>query len=86
MSSNTIEILGYVAGTISSIVFLPQVIRTYKTKTAKDVSLNMFLLATLSVVLWLAYGILTNNGPVIYTNSAVLLLSLTMLWLKLKYK
>ena len=73
------------AGTISAIVFLPQVIKTYRSKTAKDVSLWMFSLASVSVILWLIYGIWIKNGPVIYTNSCVLLLSLVMLYLKLKY-
>ena len=50
-----IEILGYIAGTMSSLVFLPQVIKTWKTKSANDISLVMFLFATASVVLWLVY-------------------------------
>jgi MtN3 and saliva related transmembrane protein len=83
---NAIEILGYTAGTISALVFLPQVIKTWKSKSTKDISLIMFLFATLSVVLWLIYGILIKNGSVIYTNSCVLALSLVMLYLKLKYK
>ena len=79
------NVLGMVAGTISAIVFLPQVIKTYRSKTAKDISVWMFSLATISVILWLVYGILIRNGPVIYTNSCVLLLSLIMLYFKLKY-
>ncbi|MDE3248395.1 MAG: SemiSWEET transporter [Bacteroidota bacterium] len=81
-----IEILGYVAGTITSLVFLPQVIKTWKTKSAGDVSLVMFLFATASVVLWLIYGIIIQNGSIIYTNGTVLVLSLIMLYFKLKYK
>ena len=80
-----VDVLGMIAGTISAVVFLPQVIKTYRSKTAKDVSVWMFSLATVSVILWLVYGILIKNGPVIYTNSCVLLLSLIMLYLKLKY-
>jgi len=81
-----IELLGYAAGTISSLVFLPQVIKTWKSKSAKDISLLMFTLATLSVVMWLVYGILIKNGAVIYTNSVVLLLSLIMMYFKIRYK
>jgi MtN3 and saliva related transmembrane protein len=83
---NGIELLGYVAGTISSLTFLPQVIKTWKSKSAKDISIWMFTFATLSVIMWLVYGILTNNGPVIYTNAAVLVLSLTMVYFKIRYK
>jgi MtN3 and saliva related transmembrane protein len=77
------EVLGMVAGTISSITFLPQVIKTWKTKTAKDISLWMFLLVTGSVILWLVYGILLKSTPIIYTNSMVLIMSVIMLYFKL---
>jgi MtN3 and saliva related transmembrane protein len=82
----TIEILGYTAGTISMLVFLPQVIKTWRTKSTKDISLLMFLFATSSVILWLIYGILIRNGSIIYTNSTILVLSSVMIYLKLKYK
>ncbi len=78
-----IEILGMVAGTLSSITFLPQVIKTWQTKSTKDISLWMFLLVTSSVVLWLVYGIIKESIPIIYTNSMVLVMSLIMLYFKL---
>ncbi len=80
-----VDMLGMLAGTMSSLVFLPQVIKTWRSKSAKDISLLMFSFATISVILWLAYGIMIKNGPVIYTNSCVLILSVVMLYLKLKY-
>jgi MtN3 and saliva related transmembrane protein len=83
---DTVKILGYVAGTVSTLVFIPQVIKTWKTKSTKDISLLMFLFATLSVILWLAYGILIKDGSIIYTNSTILILSCIMLYLKFKYK
>jgi MtN3 and saliva related transmembrane protein len=82
---NNIDMLGMLAGTISAIVFLPQVVKTYRSKSAKDISVWMFSFATISVILWLIYGILIKNGPVIYTNTCVLILSVIMLILKLKY-
>lgn len=84
---DSIEILGMTAGTLSSITFLPQVIKTWQTKSAKDISLWMFLIATSSVILWLVYGIIINRISIIYTNSMVLLMSLIMLYFKLiKFK
>ena len=80
-----IDTLGMIAGTISAITFLPQVIKTWKSKSAKDISVLMFSFATISVILWLIYGILINNWPVIYTNSCVLILSLIMVYFKLKF-
>jgi MtN3 and saliva related transmembrane protein len=80
-----IEILGLIAGTISSITFLPQVIKIWQTKSAKDLSIPMLLLLVLGVSMWLAYGIIIKNTPVIYTNSMVLFMSFIMLFFKFKY-
>jgi len=83
---NSIQILGMAAGSISAITFLPQVIKTWKTKSAGDISLLMFAFATISVIMWLIYGIKKNDIPIIYTNSLVLLCSLTMLYFKFRFK
>ncbi|MDQ3683127.1 MAG: SemiSWEET transporter [Bacteroidota bacterium] len=82
---NAIEILGMSAGLISSITFLPQVIKTWQSKSAKDVSLLMFTFATVSVIMWLIYGILITNNPIIFTNATILIFSLIMLYFKFKY-
>ncbi len=81
-----IEILGLVAGTITSITFLPQVVKIWQTKSAKDLSLMMLLLLMLGVVLWLIYGLVVMSAAIIYTNSMVLGMSLIMLYFKLKFK
>ena len=81
-----IKILGLAAGTITSITFLPQVIRIYKTKSAKDLSLNMLGLLILGVSMWLAYGIILKDVAIIYTNSMVLTMSLVMLYFKFRFK
>ncbi len=81
-----IEILGLVAGTITSITFLPQVIKIWQTKSAKDLSLMMLLLLMLGVVLWLIYGLVVMSAAIIYTNSMVLAMSLIMLYFKLRFK
>lgn len=80
-----IDLLGITAGCISSITFLPQVIKTWKTKSAADVSLLMFTFATISVIMWLVYGIILLNIPIIFTNSMVLLFSLIMLYFKFRF-
>jgi MtN3 and saliva related transmembrane protein len=81
-----IEILGLVAGTITSITFLPQVVKIWQTKSAKDLSLMMLLLLMLGVVLWLIYGLVVMSAAIIYTNSMVLAMSLIMLYFKLRFK
>ena len=82
----SIEILGLVAGTITSVTFLPQVVKIWKTKSAKDLSLMMLLLLMLGVILWLIYGLVIMSAAIIYTNSMVLAMSLIMLYFKLKFK
>lgn len=79
------QILGYTAGAITSLTFLPQVIKTWKEKSAKDVSLLMFIVAASNEVLWIVYGILQNDWVIILTNVCVLAMSLVMIFLKLRY-
>ncbi|MBK8521791.1 MAG: SemiSWEET transporter [Ferruginibacter sp.] len=81
-----IQILGLLAGTITSITFLPQVIHIWKTKSAKDLSLIMLLLLILGVLLWLTYGLMVRDAAIIYTNSMVLAMSLILLYFKLRFK
>lgn len=81
-----VDILGYSAGAITSLTFLPQVIKTWKAKSAKDVSLLMFIIAAVNEVMWIVYGVLLNNWVIILTNAIVLAMSLIMIFLKLKYK
>jgi MtN3 and saliva related transmembrane protein len=81
-----VDILGYSAGAITSLTFLPQVIKTWKERSAKDISLMMFLIAALNEIMWVVYGILLNNWIIILTNAVILVMSLTMIYFKLKYK
>ena len=81
-----VDILGYSAGAITSLTFLPQVIKTWKLKSAKDVSLLMFVIAAINEVMWTVYGILLNNWVIILTNIIVLVMALTMIYLKLRFK
>lgn len=80
-----IQILGMTAGSISAITFLPQVIKTWKSKSAGDISLLTFTFATTSVVMWLIYGIILGDVPIIYTNSLVLICSVIMLYFKFRF-
>ncbi|MEN9549032.1 MAG: hypothetical protein RIR12_1623 [Bacteroidota bacterium] len=82
---NGTEILGYAAGAVTCLTFLPQVLKTLQSKSAKDISLNMFLIAATNEVMWIIYGALLNNWVIILTNVIVLLMSLIMIYLKFKY-
>ncbi|HET9430241.1 MAG TPA: SemiSWEET transporter [Chitinophagaceae bacterium] len=81
-----VDVIGYSAGAITSLTFLPQVVKTWKEKSARDISLLMFLIAAINEVLWIAYGVMLDNWVIILTNAVVLSMSSIMIWLKLRYK
>ena len=85
MEKIIIEILGYISATLTTIAFLPQIIKTIQTKSAKDVSMGMFVLFTIGVFLWIIYGILTRTYPVLIANAVIFCLALTQIILKIKY-
>lgn len=84
MEFNTI--IGLAAGFCTTIAFLPQAIKTWKTKSAKDLSLGMYSIFCTGVVLWLTYGILISDLPIILTNVASLSLAFSILYFKLSFK
>jgi MtN3 and saliva related transmembrane protein len=81
-----IEWLGVAAGTLTTLSFVPQVVRTWKTKSTEDVSLWMLLAFNGGITLWLTYGILIRKPSIIFANAITLTLALTLLGLKLKYR
>lgn len=80
------EIVGFVAATLTTLAYLPQVIKTWKSKSAADLSLGLFSILTTGVFLWLVYGIMIGNGPIIASNIITLLLTGSMLYFKLRFK
>jgi len=79
-------ILGLVAACLTTVAFIPQVHKTWKTKSAKDLSLGMYLIFTSGVILWLIYGILKDDIPIIAANVVTLSLTLVLLYFKIFYK
>lgn len=77
------EILGYCAAVLTTASFLPQAMMTLKTKDTQSLSLSMYLSFTLGVLLWLIYGIQKNDNALIYANSITLLLSASILGVKI---
>ena len=80
-----IEIIGFLAGTLTTIAFVPQVIKAWRSKHTKDISLITFIALSTGMFLWLIYGILINSFPIMGANAISLILGLTILSLKLKY-
>ncbi len=79
-------ILGLVAGALTTIAFLPQLFKTWKSKSAKDVSLETLAIFSFGVLLWLIYGIYLQALPIILANSLTLIFNLIILGLKIKYR
>ena len=79
------DYLGYAAGALTAFTFLPQVIKTWQSKSAKDVSLNMFIIDFVNEIMWLVYGFMLDNWVIISTNAVMLLMSGFMIALKVKY-
>jgi len=79
------DMLGYAAGAVTAFTFLPQVVKTWKEKSAKDVSLWMFVIAFINEIMWLVYGIMIHNWVIILTNAVMLVMSAIMIGLKFRY-
>jgi MtN3 and saliva related transmembrane protein len=82
---DTTTILGYVAGAVTTTSLVPQVMKIWKTKSARDVSLGMFLIFSIGISLWIAYGFFFHSMPIIIANAVSLLLGFIVLGLKLKF-
>jgi len=80
-----IEDLGFIAAFCTTAAFVPQLTRVLRLRSARDISLPTFLMFSVGVFLWLLYGIYIGSKPVIASNSVTLLLSVSILALKIHY-
>ena len=83
--SNPAQVVGLIAGTITTASFVPQLVRVYRLKSAKDLSWPYLFMFTVGISFWLAYGLMTNDLPVILANSVTLVLIIAIMLLKWKY-
>ena len=83
---NIYTIVGLAAATCTTLAFLPQAIKVIRTKQTKDLSLVMYSVFTLGVFLWLMYGILVEDAPLIIANIITFILAATILIMKIRYK
>ncbi|WP_298793423.1 SemiSWEET transporter [uncultured Allomuricauda sp.] len=83
---DTVEIIGLVAATLTTVAFVPQVFKAWKNKSTKDVSLTMYLILLTGIILWLYYGFAIKSLPIIFANAITGVLVLSILVLKIKHK
>lgn len=81
----TTTLIGLVAAFCTTVAFVPQVVRTWKSRSTKDISLGMFVFYAVGIFAWLVYGVLLGDVPLIASNTITFVLSLIMLGLKLRY-
>ena len=77
--------LGLAAACCTTIAFVPQLVKTWKTRSTADISLGMFLVLVIGIVLWLTYGTLLGDVPLIVANGITLILAGIILVFKLRY-
>ncbi|MEN9629453.1 MAG: hypothetical protein RJA10_2680 [Pseudomonadota bacterium] len=78
------DLLGYCAATLTSLSFLPQALLTLRTRNVEGISLGMYSAFTAGVALWLAYGIVLGEWPIIAANALTLTLASVILVMKLR--
>ncbi len=80
------NLLGLAAGTLTTAAFVPQVIKTWRTRSTHDISLGMFALFNAGLVLWLLYGVQIGSAPIVIANTITLAFASIILYFKLRYK
>lgn len=81
-----IELLGFIAGVLSTLSFLPQAILVGKTKSTKDISLGMYILYIASLVLWGIYAYLIESSSLLFAESATFVIAIYILIMKIYYR
>lgn len=81
----SMEWTGYVAATLTTVAFLPQTIKTLRTKDTRGISLRMYVVFTAGVAMWLWYGFVLQSWPMILANVVTLVLSTSILVMKLRW-
>ena len=85
MEPVSIKLLGFAAATCTTLAYAPQFVKVWRTRSTEDISLGMFLVMVLGLALWLLYGLLSGDAPLIASNAVTLVLAGGILFMKLKY-
>lgn len=80
-----VTVIGLAAGGLTTSALIPQAVRIWRTKSAKDVSLSMLITMVLGIILWIVFGVLKSELAIIIANVVALVVAVTILVLKLKH-
>jgi len=86
INAEYVNALGLTAGSLTTIAFLPQVLKTWRTRATSDISLGMFAIFSSGTLLWAFYGVLIHSLPIVIANGITLALALTILYFKIRYR
>ena len=82
---NYIDLVGFLAALLTTIAFLPQLYKTWQTKSADDVSLIMLILFITGLICWIIYGLKINSMPILFANMITFIFNFSILILKITY-
>jgi MtN3 and saliva related transmembrane protein len=85
MEGFAIKLLGFAAATCTSLAYAPQFVKVWRTRSTEDISLGMLLVMVLGLVLWLLYGLLSGDAPLVAANTITIVLAGGILLMKLRY-
>ncbi len=85
MNEIIVNIIGFTAGFLMAITMLPQIIKSLRTKSVKDISLSMLIICVIGAILWMIYGILIKSLPIVIMDGFAFCVSFTQLLIKIKY-
>ena len=80
-----IGIIGFLAGTLTTVAFVPQILKIARTKHVRDISLFMYVILSTGILLWLIYGLFIREAPIILANSVAFILCCYIMAMKLAY-
>lgn len=83
---NLVTTLGLIAGTLTTAAYCPQLVKTWRSKSAGDISWSMLITLCVGILLWLVYGVYVRDWPVILANVVTLMLTSVILGLKVRYE
>ncbi|MBM3503142.1 MAG: hypothetical protein FJX65_04635 [Alphaproteobacteria bacterium] len=81
-----VELIGFAGAILTTVAFIPQAVKAWRSRSTRDVSLAMFLMIFVGIICWLTYGLLTEDAPLIAANTVSFVLASAILVAKLRYK
>jgi len=79
-------LLGLIAGLLTTVAFIPQLVKVWKSRSTKDISLLMYVVISTGILLWFIYGLCISSIPVIAANAITLLIAVAILILKIRFR